>query len=136
MLLIEQPGAWGSRALVESRLDPELGAEVGRRGVARGLRVLLIRRPGRTAPPLRRAWALVDCTPEQESIRWGTFGADDELLELPLDGSEGEPTDAVSYLVCTHGRHDACCAVRGRPVAGRPRAATAWHGVGMLPRRR
>ncbi|NUR98037.1 MAG: sucrase ferredoxin [Kribbellaceae bacterium] len=25
----------------------------------------------------------------------------------------GEPV----YLVCTHGRHDACCAVRGRPVA-------------------
>jgi len=21
------------------------------------------------------------------------------------------------YLVCTHGTHDVCCAVRGRPVA-------------------
>lgn len=27
------------------------------------------------------------------------------------------------YLVCTHGRHDACCAVRGRPVAATLTAA-------------
>ncbi|MEU4291037.1 sucrase ferredoxin [Kribbella sp. NPDC026596] len=27
------------------------------------------------------------------------------------------------YLVCTHGRHDACCAVRGRPVAAALAAA-------------
>jgi hypothetical protein len=24
---------------------------------------------------------------------------------------------APTYLVCAHGRHDACCAIRGRPVA-------------------
>jgi len=29
----------------------------------------------------------------------------------------GQVSDEPVYLVCTHGRHDACCAVRGRPVA-------------------
>jgi len=29
----------------------------------------------------------------------------------------GERTDRPLYLVCTHGGHDACCALRGRPLA-------------------
>lgn len=29
----------------------------------------------------------------------------------------GEPVDHDVWLVCTHGRRDACCAVHGRPVA-------------------
>lgn len=32
-------------------------------------------------------------------------------------GALGVPSGEPVYLVCTHGRHDACCAVRGRPVA-------------------
>lgn len=118
-LLIEQPGPWGRLALVESRLDPAVGAAVGGRAVATGLRTLLIRRPGRDegGTPRHRQWAVVDSTPLQESIRWGTFGRDEELLDLPLDGSAGTPSQDPCYLVCTHGRHDACCAIRGRPVA-------------------
>ena len=50
-------------------------------------------------------------------LRWGEFTDDAELLELPLDGSLGEPDPAPLYLVCTHGKHDPCCAARGRPVA-------------------
>jgi len=99
MLLVEQPGPWGRRALVQSRLDADVGAEVSDRAVARGLRVLLIRRPGR------------------EVTYWGTFGDDPELLELPLDGSAGTSSYDPTFLICTHGRHDACCAIRGRPIA-------------------
>jgi (2Fe-2S) ferredoxin len=50
-------------------------------------------------------------------MTWGEFGRDDELLNLPLDGSAGVPAGEPCYLVCTHGRHDACCAIRGRPIA-------------------
>ena len=118
LLLLEQPGPWGRQALVESRLDPEVGAAVGARAVARGLRPLLIRRPGRADQDGRgRRWAVVDCAPGREVVRWGDFGGDSELLDLPLDGSAGAATDEPAYLVCTHGRHDACCAIRGRPVA-------------------
>ena len=35
----------------------------------------------------------------------------------PLDGSAGTVSDRPVLLVCTHARHDQCCAVRGRPVA-------------------
>jgi hypothetical protein len=39
----------------------------------------------------------------------------DDLLELPLDEG-GEPVDRPLFLVCTHGKHDRCCARLGRPL--------------------
>jgi hypothetical protein len=47
-----------------------------------------------------------------EGLRAGTGAG----LAAPADaGDEGDPTSL--FCVCTHGRHDACCAERGRPVA-------------------
>lgn len=50
-------------------------------------------------------------------MRWGRYDDVAELTDLPLDGTAGEPDDMDLYLVCTHGKHDPCCALRGRPVA-------------------
>jgi (2Fe-2S) ferredoxin len=122
-LLIEAPGPWGRLALTDSRLDPSVGSRVSSRAVAAGLRALLIRRTGRHGPVLRRRYAVVDARPGQESTRWGDFVADDELLDVPLDGGGEAPTYDPIYLVCTHGRHDTCCAMRGRPVAAALAAA-------------
>jgi (2Fe-2S) ferredoxin len=54
---------------------------------------------------------------------WGTWRADDDLLAAvdllrgaQLEGMPTSPGDPV-LLVCAHGRHDTCCAVRGRPLA-------------------
>jgi hypothetical protein len=118
-LLIEQPGPWGRFALTESRLDPTVGRAVSTRAVARGLRVLLIRRPGRQPAALGepRRFALVDSRPGSETVRWGRFDQDADLLDVPLDEGAGPPSYDSLYLVCTHGRHDTCCAIRGRPVA-------------------
>ena len=129
MVLVEQPGPWGRQALVHSRLDPAVGAALSDRAVAMGLRVLVIRRPGRAPQPTLRRWAVVDCRPGQEVSRWGTFADDAELLELALDGSAGSSSYEPIYLVCTHGRHDACCAIRGRPLAeelARERPDAVW----------
>lgn len=123
MLLVEQPGPWGRQALLQSRLDPAVGAALSRRAAAASLRVLLIRRPGRAVDPARRRWALVDSRPGREVVRWGDFGEDAELLEVPLDGGAGSSSYEPVYLVCVHGRHDACCAIRGRPVAAALAAA-------------
>ena len=118
LFLVEQPGPWGRIALTQSRLDPVVGLSLANRAAERGLRTLVIRRPGKAdRTPVRRRWALVDCLPGRESIRWGWFARDGELDDIPLDGSAGEPSVQPCYLVCTHGRHDACCAIRGRPVA-------------------
>ena len=128
-LLLEQPGGWGRQALTSSRLDPVVGLEVSRRAITQGLRVLLIRRPGRQPVPGRRTWAVVSARPGRELSSWGTFGADDDLRTLPLDGSAGTVSYEPFWLVCTHGRHDTCCAVEGRPVAlalARHRPGAVW----------
>ena len=128
-LLVEQPGGWGRQALTSSRLDPRVGAALSARAIAVGLRVLLIRRPGRHPAPVRRSWAVVSARPGREATWWGEFGADDELRSLPLDGSAGTRSTEPFYLVCTHGRHDQCCAIEGRPVAEalhRLRPGSVW----------
>jgi hypothetical protein len=117
LLLVEQPGAWGRSGLSESRFDRATAQALEQRANREGIRVLAIRRPGRTPERPRRAWALIDCRPGRESTAWGTFAQDAELLELPFDGSAGEPSDELTYLVCAHSKHDTCCALRGRPVA-------------------
>lgn len=126
-LLIEQPGPWGRLALTDSRLDPRVGSLVSARGVAAGLRVLLIRRPGRQNLPARRRFAVVDARPGREAVHWGEFVADSDLLDIALNSPLGDTVAAPSYdpvyLICTHGRHDTCCAMRGRPVAAALAAA-------------
>jgi Sucrase/ferredoxin-like len=116
-LLIEQPGGWGPEALLESTLDRTVGAELMRRWEDRaGIRVLLIRRPGRRPDPVRKAWAVVDSRAGRERVGWGSWEDPAELLDLPVGAAAGAPGGPL-YLVCAHGRHDACCAIRGRPVA-------------------
>ena len=116
--LIEQPGPWHGRDAVRmSTLDPVVGDVLSSRLTAAGIRPMLIRRPGRSPAGTVRRWAYVDSRHGAETVRWGSFGSDAELLDLPLDGSAGEPSTDPLYLVCTHGRHDVCCALRGRPVA-------------------
>jgi hypothetical protein len=117
LLLVEQPGPWGSRGLRDSRFDPIAAAAVEARARAAGVRVQVVRRPGRTPRGGLRHWALADTRDGSESLRWGRFDADVELTELPLDGSAGEPDPDPIYLVCAHSKHDTCCALRGRPVA-------------------
>jgi len=80
---------------------------------------------------------LADARPGSEKIVWSTFEDVAELLgvALDLDALDGPGAPAACYLVCTHGRHDACCALRGRPVAAafaalRPDAAWECSHVG------
>ncbi len=117
LLLVEQPGPWGRAGLRGSRFDHATASALETRATAAGLRVLAIRRPGRTPRGALRKWAVADCRPGHESLRWGTYERDADLLTLPLDGSSGTPDDAPIYLVCAHSKHDTCCALRGRPVA-------------------
>jgi hypothetical protein len=120
-LLVEVDGAWGAHALMQSRLDPALGRAIVRRAEAAGIRPVAIRRFGRRADERRAQtrwrWALADARPGRESVHWGAVDDPAELAALPLDGSAGEPSKDPVLLVCTHARHDQCCAVRGRPVA-------------------
>jgi hypothetical protein len=116
-LLIEQPGPWGRDALAESRFDQEVAPLLARRSRAENVRLLLVRRPGERLADSGRRWAYADSHPGREGIWWSVRASDADLLTAPWDGSVGERADRPVYLVCTHGGHDACCALRGRPLA-------------------
>ncbi|CAN5354543.1 sucrase ferredoxin [soil metagenome] len=118
--LVEIDGAWGQHAFLQSRLDAGLAARLVARLEGAGIRPLAIRRTGRNADERRAQsrwrWAYVDARPGREQIRWGVTDDPADLLEVPLDGTAGEPSTEPIYGVCTHARHDQCCAVKGRPV--------------------
>lgn len=114
--LVEQPGPWGQEALLESELDAEVGHALLENGRSAGARVLLIRRPGRHPAAATRRWAVVDSRAGHERVGWGSWDRAEQLLDVPLDEPVGQP-DGPVYLVCAHGRHDPCCAIRGRPAA-------------------
>jgi hypothetical protein len=116
-VLIEQPGPWGREALAHSRFDQRVAPLLARRSRAENVRLLLVRRPGERIGDTGRRWAYVDSRPGREGLWWSVRAADADLLEVPWDGSVGEPASGPTYLVCTHGGHDACCALRGRPLA-------------------
>jgi hypothetical protein len=119
-LLLENNGPWGVDALRQGRLDPE----VGRLLVdleTRGVRPLLVRRPRHR----HRRDAVRLFTAHVPSGRLETTELNDarELMDLDLTALAAEGTAGLAphsnplFLACTHGRHDACCAELGRPLA-------------------
>jgi hypothetical protein len=114
-LLVEQPGPWGRDALLESRFDRRVASRLAARARELEVRVQLIRRSGERLSDSGRRWAFVDTS--RETLWWSTRETDADLLQVPWDGTVGTPSQLPTYLVCTHGAHDVCCAVRGRPLA-------------------
>lgn len=126
VLLVHQPGPWGPRGLTESRCDPAVAQRLEKAAARAGMRTQAIRRPGkheRDRPADGYDVGIADAT----TIRWWRtrdLGAIAEDLETGLPRAEPVAVDTMPvFLVCTHGRHDACCALRGIPVA------TALHRV-------
>ena len=129
-VLLEEPGPWGVDATRDSRLPEEVRTHL--RALTRsGVRPLLVRRPGSRAAEETQLFAATG------GDLWRTSLADvRDVLDLDLTGlRQGQvppplsPTDEPVFLVCTHGRHDACCAEWGRPLAAAMTAAApdlAW----------
>jgi len=119
-LLIEQPGAWGPDALAESGFPGEIAAQLQRR--AGDVRILLIRRRSASerGPVFFKAHSGGDGL--APSLVSAPLPDPSVLLDVDmkaLAGGDTGPGKAVEhpiYLVCTHGRHDICCADRGRPL--------------------
>jgi len=136
VLLVHQPGPWGPRGLVESRCDPEVARRIDVAAAAAGMRLQAIRRPGKHEVGRPRGGyhvGIADTRAGAEVITWWRV---DDLADLADNLERGEPArahvevdPAPLFLVCAHGRHDACCALRGRPVAQaleRARPGRVW----------
>ena len=122
-LLLEQPGSWGENALTDSRLPALAGRELRARAAAAGVRIVLIRR-GRRFSSGRRHCYFARTTQTDPYLAELSVDSLDDLLDVDLaplrDGGEIETAKRCRrpvFLVCTHGRHDACCSIRGNQVS-------------------
>lgn len=135
-LLVEQDSGWAYDGFSSTPIPEDVRAEVVARAAAVDARIMLIRRPGRQSSSVcyLRSWCAVDTrAPQGHRVTWGTWAYPAELLSAldrleQLDRWAREGTDVAAtgvpggddeplVLVCTHGKKDVCCAVRGRPVA-------------------
>jgi hypothetical protein len=121
-LLLEHPGPWRIEAVAGAGIDPDVLSALTRRA-GPATRILLVRRPGRIDQRAPRKWILagLDSAPVT-----GPWQKDKDLLNA-ADALINTSARVISHpepmigkpiiLVCTHGVHDVCCALRGRPVA-------------------
>jgi len=117
-VLIEYRGRWPINGFDGLDLDPGIKALVLSAAQSVRARVLLVRRPGRRRREGPDRWSVLrheDSGAHRQ--HWGTWSRDEDLAEiitaLSTPGELGHPP---VVLVCTHGQHDPCCALRGRPV--------------------
>lgn len=132
-LLLEQPGPWGAKALTSSHLDPALGRALEAAAAGTGVRIALIRRPGRHAdcgtPAVRHVYA-AHTVPGNVWLHAATTSQPERLLDLDFaalgmgdtytfdSALQGQPhTGDPLAFVCTNGKRDRCCALLGRPLA-------------------
>lgn len=130
-LLVENAGPWGVDALRDVRLPDEVKLALQSRSRAAGVRTLLVRRHRGGGSGLRVFAAWVD--PVDPWLETALLKIPEDLLDLDIAalGRGRSPgltrTDEPLFGVCTHGRHDACCAELGRPVAAALSAAHPEH---------
>lgn len=117
-VLIEYRGGWPVNGFDGLDLEPGTKALVFSAAQRVRARVLLIRRHGRRSREGPRRWAVLHHGDSGACRQqWGTWSRDEDLAEIAAAiGAPGELGRPPVILVCTHGQHDPCCAVRGRPV--------------------
>jgi hypothetical protein len=118
-LLLELCGGWGPSAFLESPacIDPQLGRAIVRRAESAGMRVAAIRRRGRRPETPRWRWFVAKSDVGSHALFAGEVEDARAYLELDLDGGDGVESTEPLVAICAHGKHDQCCAVRGRSAA-------------------
>ena len=114
-ILIEYRGLWAHHAVDGSTLSSELKAFlVAERRRLPHARILFVRRNERRSRDGLLAY-VARSTPNERVLRCRELERHDDLIGLDL-ASVGEPVEHPLFLVCTHGKHDRCCAKYGRPL--------------------
>lgn len=125
-LALENTDPWSHDILDGGVFGEELSGRIKKWLKVRDGALQLIRRPGREGRIMDGDPTLyiAHCTPDQPGGAWmekRTITDVEELLSLDI--RLGLPTPGATrttdplLLVCTHGKRDVCCAVKGRPVA-------------------
>ncbi|NEB75570.1 sucrase ferredoxin [Streptomyces sp. SID14478] len=117
-ILIEYRGGWPADGFDGLPLEPVTKGLVYAAAAAIRARMLLVRRHGRRSRQGPPRWAVLRHGADGDYRQtWGEWSRDEDLAGIVgALGSPGEAGRPPVVLVCAHGLHDACCAVRGRPV--------------------
>jgi hypothetical protein len=114
-ILVEYRGLWNRDVLPGSGLSDQVKQRLREQAAARPhTKLLFIRRTERRGrPELRVFWG---SSPERGAALFhAELESHDDLLDLDLT-APGSPFESPLLLVCTHGKHDPCCARHGRPL--------------------
>lgn len=113
-ILFEYRGVWSYDVLEGSALPPRVKAHLREQCEARPHTKLLFIRGERREGPLR---VFLARTREQSGDVYGLeLERYEDVLDLDLVSGPGRPVGHPLLLVCTHGKHDKCCARYGRPL--------------------
>jgi hypothetical protein len=126
-ILIEYRGLWAHDAVDGSTLSAALKQHlVAERVRLPHARILFVRRSERRSKNGLAAY-IARSTPSERELRCVELERHDDLIGLDL-ATAGEPVDHPLFLVCTHGKHDRCCAKFGRPLyaAVREQVEDSW----------
>ena len=114
-LLLEHPGPWSHDILDGGTFSPELTARLQQLDCG----LLLIRKPGRSGRVSKSTQVVYVVFCEQAVAQRYDITNIEEVFSLDL--AKPAPDRPVVteplLLVCTHGKRDRCCAIKGRPIA-------------------
>jgi len=129
-LLVEYRGLWSHDALAGSGLSDQVKSHLREQVDALPrAKLLFVRRRERRGDT---GISVFVCSSSERhpSLRGLEVEGYEDLLALDVAGGEppGEPVGHPLFLVCTHGKHDRCCARYGRPLhdALRELAEPGW----------
>ncbi|MBI8999401.1 sucrase ferredoxin [Corynebacterium sp. CCM 9185] len=137
-LIVEHAHGWGRDVLDGDALGAELTGRIRELVDSAGAAFHLIRRPGRDTregAPVR-AYLIFTSSPDPDAPpptieAYDLPGGMEDIFALDLSGPElntalgARRVPHPLVLVCTHGKRDLCCAVKGRPMASAMRAAAS-----------
>ncbi|PRQ11387.1 sucrase ferredoxin [Corynebacterium sp. 13CS0277] len=122
-VVLEYHYGWGHDVLDDDVFGPELAAAMRGHLKKYGASLQLVRKPGRAGQDRPQRTLYVVHTGNGVTAPWARrleVTGPSDVLEIDLATPEsvgGEPVEHPLLLVCTHGKRDMCCALRGRPLA-------------------
>ncbi|WP_010119924.1 sucrase ferredoxin [Corynebacterium nuruki] len=121
-LALEYPHGWGRDILDGEALGRDLARRISRYLKANGAQLQFIRRPGRAGQQVTGPATLFIADAVGGTLSRLSIDGPDALPDVDLSTPDAVPgavrVDHPLLLVCTHGKRDRCCAVKGRPLAG------------------
>jgi hypothetical protein len=121
-ILVEYRGAWSRDVLGESLLSAELKAHLREQlDALERSRLLFLKKPERRAQAGRSVFFGTSRPGQERFFRLEVEHQDDLrgfnfAAALADGGASAEPLERPLFVVCTHGKRDRCCALRGRPL--------------------